>query len=203
MTQVETIVVGDFAENCYLVEKQGSLLVIDPGHSPRRILARIAGSGADKVEAVLLTHGHEDHIGAVDEVVKQCRCPVYAAKADQRLFTDPRVNDLDGLFTPVAAAIHWLTGQTALTLGPFAVDIYYTPGHTAGSLTFAVGNDLFSGDTLFAGGVGRTDLFSGSDNQLKQSLALFSRFPLDMRVFPGHGPATTIGAELAGNPYLR
>ena len=199
--KLETLVLGLIETNCYFISEGSSLLIIDPASSPRRLIEKINNSYEGRVTAILLTHGHFDHIGAVDALVRTYDCPVYGCKDDERLFTDEKVNSMAGMSATVKSEITWLEDEV-ITLGGIEVKVYYTPGHSPGSVMFEIGGMLFSGDTIFYEGIGRTDLYGGSFSQLKQSAEILNRLPYDMIIYPGHGPETTVGHELRYNPYL-
>ena len=193
--KVETLVLGMVETNCYLVSENGSLLIIDPASSGRRLVDRINRDYEGKLDGILLTHGHFDHIGAVDHLVKEYGCPVYGCRDDEKLFTDAAVNSLMGMNATVKSPITWVKGNS-MKVGSIIVKIYYTPGHSPGSVMYEIGGILFSGDTIFHESVGRTDLYGGSFSQLKQSLDVLNSLPYDMVICPGHGESTTVGHEL-------
>jgi hydroxyacylglutathione hydrolase len=211
---------GSFQANCYLLGAAGSgeAVVVDPGEgATERILALLAEHRLRAV-AVLLTHGHLDHIAAAAEVCRKADIPAYLHTEDHHLLDDP----LAGLSPQLAGALSALdltdlrppsvldlSSTPSVELAGLTISVDPTPGHTGGSVVFRVAGAadrpevLLSGDTLFAGSVGRTDLPGGSTPQLLESIAreLLSR-PDDAVVLPGHGPTTTIGAERTGNPFL-
>ena len=199
--KVQKIVVGSFATNCYLLVKDDSLLLIDPGASFRKISQIIDGYENCSLKGILLTHGHFDHIGAVDDLVRKYGCPVFACQEDEVLLRNGDINSMAGISNTVTSKVNWLEGDS-VNIGPFEAGILYTPGHTAGSVMFIIEGRLFSGDTLFARSVGRTDLYSGSYSQLKQSLQVVYSLPPEMVVYPGHDQETDIETEIRYNPYL-
>ena len=196
--EIETLVLGAFETNCYLLKKGNEALLIDAAGSWRRIAERIGGS---ELKGILLTHGHFDHIGAADRLVREFGCPLYMSRDDQVLLDDPEINSLAG-YTAAVRTRPVFIEREELRVGSFDIRVLFTPGHTEGSLMFIIDDSLFSGDTLFWEGVGRTDLYSGSWAKLQQSLSVLTTLPHDMKVYPGHGPATTVGHELTYNPYL-
>ena len=199
--KVETLVLGTLGTNCYLVSTEKTVLVIDPGFSPRRIIDRIEHQYRGNLTAVLLTHGHFDHIGAVDALVRTYHCPVYGCRDDEKLFTDPSFNTMFYQTAMVKSEITWFD-STDMKIDDISVRIIYSPGHSPGSVMYEIDGKLFAGDTVFHEGVGRTDLYGGSYSQLKQSLTVLNELPFDMVIYPGHGEFTTVGHELQYNPYL-
>lgn len=195
---LDILPIGLYGENSYVLHDQKHVLLIDPGRYADQIAGRIAKD--EKVDAIVLTHGHEDHTGAVDDMVDLYHCPVYMDTKDLPL-VDPANAGKLGYSAPVYAKITPLQEKT--TAGTFDLYIMETPGHTAGSVCIRYRNLLFTGDTLFAGDIGRTDLYSGSDADMMHSLLKFRNLPHDLQVFPGHGPSSTIGRELSVNPYLQ
>ena len=199
--EVITLVLGLYQTNCYILKKGSDLLVIDPGYSPRRVIETIRSLEGCTLKAILLTHGHFDHIGAVDAVINTFGCPVYACKDDEDIIVPGKISSRENMGVCVSSEISWLEGNE-LKAGDFDIRIFYTPGHTPGSVMYVIENNLFSGDTLFNESVGRTDLYGGSYSQLKQSLKVVETLPFDMVVYPGHEGASTIEHELKYNPFL-
>jgi glyoxylase-like metal-dependent hydrolase (beta-lactamase superfamily II) len=188
--KIETVTVGPLATNCYLVGSGGGVVIVDPGAQARKLVAAVAGR---PVEAVLLTHGHSDHAGAVDEVVSATGAPWFVSAADEALAAKYARTAPSGV----------LQDGEPLTFGSTTWEVLATPGHTPGSVCFHGPGVLFSGDTLFAGGVGRTDLAGGSTEALFASLRdRILTLPDETAVYPGHGEATTIGRERETNPYV-
>ena len=205
---VEMLTVGQVAENCFLLRREGSdrLLVIDPGEEPERILAAIEATGA-KAEAILITHCHFDHIGAVAPVAAATGAPVYCPEIELPLLADIMAFVPWEGFGPYESyeADHSLRGGETLELAGLELDVVFTPGHSPGHVTYAVRgeNALFSGDVLFQGSVGRVDLPGGDGPTLLASIAqLLEAHPEETVVHPGHMGLTTLGAERATNPFL-
>jgi glyoxylase-like metal-dependent hydrolase (beta-lactamase superfamily II) len=205
---VEMLTVGQVAENCFLLRRQGSdrLLVVDPGEEPERILAAIEATGA-KAEAILITHCHFDHIGAVAPVAAATGAPVYCPEIELPLLADIMAFVPWEGFGPYESyeADHSLRGGETLELARLELDVIFTPGHSPGHVTYAVRgeNALFSGDVLFQGSVGRVDLPGGDGPTLLASIAhLLEAHPEETVVHPGHMGLTTLGAERATNPFL-
>lgn len=187
---IESLTVGEVAANCYLVENAETheLFLVDPGAEAERIISRIGGR---KPVAVLLTHAHFDHIGAADMLCRRFGIPLYVHRDDASKLTDPMGN-VSGLFgmpmTIETKPSVWLEGGETLRLGGMEVEVLHTPGHSAGSVCYLMREEpcIFTGDTLFANGYGRTDFPDGSFSQLRQSLRmLFSLMPR-MITYPGH-----------------
>ncbi len=203
---IERLTVGWAAENCYLAEnkKTGSMLIIDPGDEAERILKKIGEMNAAP-EAVLLTHGHYDHIGAADEIREKYRIPVCALDAEREVLTDPGKNLTyeNGAAYTVEADRFFHDGEQVSYAG-FTISVMHTPGHTIGSTCYYLPQEavLFSGDTLFCCSVGRTDFPTGSMAAMHNSVheKLFA-LPEETAVYPGHEGETTIGYEKRYNPY--
>jgi hydroxyacylglutathione hydrolase len=204
---VEMLTVGAIAENCFLLRRQGSdrVLVVDPGEEAERILAAAGEMG--QVEAILLTHCHFDHIGAVAPVAAATGAPVYCPKLEVPLLADIMAFVPWPGFGPYESydADETVAGGEALELAGLELDVIFTPGHSPGHVTYSVrGEDaLFSGDVLFQGSVGRVDLPGGDGPTLMQSIGtLLDTHPDETVVHPGHMGITTLGAERASNPFL-
>lgn len=177
-------------------------MVIDPGANAEKIREKIAETPEEKVLAILLTHAHYDHIGAVDELHALYQCPVYLSRGDWKL---SRNEDLNRIYSRSAKITCEETDYPSgdLVIGPFTFQVYETPGHSAGSVCLRCDDCLFTGDTLFAGSAGRTDLYSGSEWKLRESLRLLAGLDPKLKVYPGHEGSTTLEEELRTNPYLR
>ena len=205
---VEMLTVGAIAENCFLVRRQSSdrVLVVDPGEEAERILAAAAAMG--EVEAILLTHCHFDHIGAVAPVAAATGAPVYCPKLEVPVLADiMRFVPWEG-FGPYESydADETVAGGETLELAGLELDVIFPPGHSPGHVTYSVrGEDaIFSGDVLFQGSVGRVDLPGGDWSTLLASIGeLVDTLPPGTRVLPGHMGETTLGEEHATNPYLQ
>jgi len=205
---VEMLTVGPVAENCFLVRPQGGdrLIIIDPGEEAERILAAVEATGAS-VEAILITHCHFDHIGAVAPVAAATGAPVYCPEFEVPILADiMRWVPWEG-FGPYESyeADEVVNGDETLELAGLELEVVHTPGHSPGHVTYAVRGEpaIFSGDVLFQGSVGRTDLPGSDGATLLASLGkLLDTFPDETVVHPGHMGLTTIGAERATNPFL-
>ena len=199
--KVEVIKVGMFQTNCYLVSNENEMIIIDPGASFKKIDEVIQKNENVKVVAILLTHGHFDHIGAVDKIKEKYNCPIIASQEDEKILRNQKNNNLAGFAASVESEIKWIENDE-LNLGSIKVKVLFTPGHSAGSVMYIIDGKLFSGDTLFKLSVGRTDLYSGNEHKLKESLQQLYNLDRDMIVYPGHEESTTVGFELDHNPYI-
>ncbi len=205
---VEMLTVGAIAENCFLLRREGSdrVLIVDPGEEPERILAALEEIGGT-AEAILLTHCHFDHVGAVTPVAAATGAPVYCPEIETPILAN--IMDFvpwDG-FGPFEdyEADETVAGGETLELAGLELDVIFTPGHSPGHVTYSVrGEDaIFSGDVLFQGSVGRVDLPGGDGPTLIMSIRkLIESHPEETVVYPGHMGTTTLGAERATNPFL-
>jgi hydroxyacylglutathione hydrolase len=200
--------VGQVAENCYLFRADDSdrALIVDPGDEADRILAPVEELGLT-VDAILLTHCHFDHIGAVAPVAAATGAPVYCPEIEVPLLADIMAFVPWPGFGPFESydADETVAGGEKLDLAGFEIDVIFTPGHSPGHVTYSIrGEDaIFSGDVLFQGSVGRTDLPGGDwDTLLKSIGGLVESHPPETMVYPGHMAITSLGAERASNPFL-
>jgi glyoxylase-like metal-dependent hydrolase (beta-lactamase superfamily II) len=205
--ETSALVVGSFETNCWLLSNgDGHAIVIDPGDEAQRILRELDRREL-QVSAYVLTHGHVDHISALSALYARRPAPI-VMHADDAAWAFTRMNELPPFYDAPATAgpVTPLPpdGDTYVVDG-MACRVLSTPGHTPGSvcLYFEDAGLLFSGDTLFAGSVGRTDLKGGSPRQLQQSLKKLGVLPDGVRVCPGHGPASTIGREKKTNMFMQ
>lgn len=203
---IDTVVVGPLQENSYVVacEDSKEAVIIDPGAEAERIYRVVTFHGF-RLKYIMNTHGHLDHIGGIAELVNKSGAPFLLHQDDLYLLDNLEQEPLQAyLQVPVPPAPQQLLQDgDRLTVGSLEFQVLHTPGHTPGSVCFLIGSVLFSGDTLFANSVGRTDLPSGNHDQLLKSIRE-KLLPLDdsVRVYPGHGNATTIGMERAYNPFF-
>ena len=203
---VRMFTVGRVQENCFLFRQDGSndALIVDPGEEAPKLLAAIDELGVD-LKAILLTHTHFDHVGAVAPVAKATGAPVYCPKLEVGVLQDIMSYVPWAGFGPFES---WdpeetVEGGEELQLAGFDIDVIFTPGHSPGHVTYAVEDALFSGDVLFQQSIGRTDLPGGDHATLLASIAtLLERFDDDTVVHPGHMGLTTLGRERATNPFL-
>jgi hydroxyacylglutathione hydrolase len=205
---VRMFTVGPVAENSYLFRRDGSdrALIVDPGDEPDKLIGAIEGLGV-KLEGILLTHTHFDHVGAVAPVAKATGAEVWVPRLESFVLAD--INSFVpwpgfGPFESYAAE-HLLDGGERLDLAGFEIDVLFTPGHSPGHVTFSIPEEaaVFSGDVLFQQSVGRTDLPGGDWGTLLESIRLLvDSLPAETAVYPGHMGTTTLGAERASNPFL-
>ena len=204
MLKVHTLPLGSYQTNCYIVcdSEATGCAVIDPGYDAPAILAKVAGLGLT-VDAVLLTHGHFDHVGAVEEIVEKTGCKLWMKESDW----SQRISPMTAYFYPLAncdfTEVQFCEEGEVIQAGSLTFTVMTTPGHTWGSVCYLCGDALFSGDTLFAGSCGRTDLPGGDWATITQSLHRLKEIEANLRVFPGHGPSSTLHTEKTTNPYLR
>jgi glyoxylase-like metal-dependent hydrolase (beta-lactamase superfamily II) len=203
---VRTYTVGPVQENCHIVRadaQSSRAVIVDPGDEPERLLEAAQSLDAE-IEAILLTHCHFDHIGAVAPIARATGAPVYCPRIELPLLSDVMRWVPPG-FGPFEnyEADHALDGGEQLSIAGMDIEVLYTPGHSPGHLTFATGGALLSGDVLFQGSVGRVDLPGGDWATLEASIEqLVRRFGGETVVYPGHMGVTTLERELATNPFL-
>ena len=203
--KIEWVTVGPFQENSYLVTDEGSGrgVLIDPGDEPARIIRMVRAADVE-IEAVWLTHAHLDHLGAVAAVTREWKVPVFLHQSDlvlyRRAASQAAFYGLE-LEQP-ADPDRWLEDGNAVTVGASRFTVRHTPGHSPGHVVFVSDTVMLGGDLLFAGSIGRTDLPFSSPEAMDASLALVAGLDPEIVVYPGHGPPTSIGAELATNPFL-
>jgi hydroxyacylglutathione hydrolase len=205
---VRMFTVGPVAENTYIFRHEGSdrALIVDPGDEPDKLLGAVDALGVT-LEGILLTHTHFDHVGAVAPVAKATGAEVWVPEAEKFVLDDIMAFVPWPGFGPFESydAEHTLSGGDRLELAGFEIDVLFTPGHSPGHVTFSIPSEsaVFSGDVLFEGSVGRTDLPGGDWGTLLESIrGLVEGLPEETTVYPGHMGVTSLGAERAGNPFL-
>lgn len=194
---IDCLPIGQFEENVYILHENNKVLIIDPGANAKEIIRHIDSS--EEVVGILLTHGHADHTQAVDDLYDKYQCKIFISMRDFAL-VDPCKQRNEAYCYPIYSNLYDYCDISLIE--DFKLKVYETPGHTSGSVCIKYKNVLFTGDTLFSSSIGRTDLYSGNDEEMRDSLLLLKSLPKDLRVYPGHGPSTTIGDELLKNPYL-
>lgn len=203
---IHKIITGTIQENCYILEQAGYGLIIDPGDDGEKIIQKIEELDIQPI-AVLLTHAHFDHIGALDTVTSRYDLSVYIHHAEEKALIDPDFNlsSMSGKPITTQPADKIIYTEGSQQIGPFQFEIRHTPGHSPGSLSYVFHDQevVFAGDALFKGSIGRTDLPNGDLETLLSSITdkllnLNSHFT----VYPGHGMKTTIKNEIDTNPFL-
>ncbi len=209
MIDVRAFTVGPVQENCYFVRRPqaSSAVIVDPGEEAPRLLDALDALGIQTVDAILLTHCHFDHVGAVKAIHDATGAPVWCPELETELLANINAYTFPG-FGPYEGHVaeHTLAGGETLDLADLSFDVRFTPGHSPGHVTYAVRDEaaLLSGDVLFQGSVGRTDLPGGDWPTLLASIeSLIEEFQPETRVYPGHMGVTTLGDEQATNPFLR
>ncbi|OCA91103.1 hypothetical protein A8F94_04380 [Bacillus sp. FJAT-27225] len=199
---------GGIQANCYILHRNdGTCLIVDPGDEAKKLIRVITEKKLTPL-AVILTHAHFDHIGAVDTVRDHYKIPVYLHKKEEKWLGDPALNG--SAFFPVEPvkvkdADHLFKGEGEMEIAGFHFTLYETPGHSPGGVSFYFPDDglVVAGDSLFMGSIGRTDLPGGNSKELLNSIhTKLLTLPEETIVLPGHGPATTIGDEMDSNPFL-
>ena len=200
--QIHTLPLGAYQTNTYIVENSGRCAIIDPGFEPKTIL-NFLSDRALTADAVLLTHGHFDHVGAVEKIVSETGCALWMSQRDW----SQKPNFLTARLYPIAncdfTQVQFCEDGETLHAADLAFTVMETPGHTWGSVCYLCGDALFSGDTLFAGSCGRTDLPGGDWDTIAESLKRLAALDGSYTVYPGHGNSTSLAHEKQYNPYMR
>ncbi|MBQ2236772.1 MAG: MBL fold metallo-hydrolase [Clostridia bacterium] len=201
--EIKVLPLGLIAANCYMISSNEAAIVIDPGkYSP--LVAEFLIQNKPKERAILLTHSHFDHICGAKQLRDETASDIIVSKKDEEGLFNTYLSLSDQFHakqTPFHADKTVIDGEF-INIGDLKIKCIETPGHTPGSMCFLIGNELFSGDTLFSGSIGRTD-FPGSNHfEMLSSLKKLSAFSKTINVYPGHGESTTIGEELLSNPYF-
>ncbi len=196
---IHTLPLGFLQANCYIVSEGEKCIAIDPGGEPEALLQFLQEKGLC-LEAVLLTHGHFDHVGAAEALAKHTGCEIWMHPGDQGYGAEYlQMFPLLGSRLPLQP----LEAGDGLQIAGLNMKILETPGHTRGSVCICIGDAMFSGDTLFSGSIGRTDLAGGDIRAMQKSLDFLKALDQNYTVYPGHGPKTSLDREKRVNPYLR
>lgn len=194
--EIRVLHLGHIKTNCWLVSTENAAVVIDPGFKSEAA-AKFLNAAEGKARMILITHAHFDHIGGAEYLRREAGVEIGIGEADAPVLADPELN-LSNKFhahvRPFAADLLFKDGE-CFNVGDIPFKVILTPGHTAGSVAYLSKDRLFSGDTLFAGAVGRVDLPGGNAKALKRSLKRLTSLPPETQVFPGHGDCTVIAAE--------
>ena len=201
---IKTLAVGDLQTNCHILidEKTSECIIIDPGADYYRIIEELKGLS---VGYIVNTHGHGDHIGANSKLKEKYSCQILIHSLDAGMLVSPEEN-LSSSFYPVGVksfkADRLLEDGNEIACGKYTLKVLHTPGHTPGGICLLGEGFIFTGDTLFCGSVGRWDLPGGDGNALRNSVNKLSRFPPEIKIYPGHGPACVLKDEIKHNPFL-
>lgn len=203
---VEILELGPYFVNCYIVGDPvtGEGMIIDPSYDPHRIISHVDRFGLE-IKGILITHGHADHIGALDEIRKHYSVPVFIGRGDIHMLTDSTANlsEFTGGGITTDKPERTLEEGDTVSVGRFSFHVLETPGHSPGSISLYGNGIVFTGDALFLGSIGRTDFPGCSHETLIDSIkSKLLTLPDDTIIYPGHGPDTTIGQEREYNPFL-
>lgn len=193
--KIELLCRGMVESNCYALVNDGEAVLVDAGARPDDIDAALQKRGL-KLRAILLTHGHFDHIFGAEAVAEKHRVPVYIHENDEEMLSDGMKNAYSVFFGGEWGEFHGaetFNGGDVLSIFGEEIEVIHTPGHSEGSVCFKVGNNLFTGDTIFSRGTGRCDLYSGDTDKIRDSIAMLDKLPHDMTVYPGHGISCKLG----------
>ena len=205
--RIKKFVIGMIGTNCYVVSNENTkeCFIVDPAVCDKNVISYIETEGLS-LKAILLTHGHFDHILAAEAIRDRYQIPIYACQKEEKTLQDPKINlTAYHMDSYTLKADVYLTDLQVVELAGFSVQMIETPGHTVGSCCYYLKDEgvLFSGDTVFCGSVGRTDFPEGSTAAIVESLhRLLDALPDDTEVYPGHDASTTIGYEKRYNPFV-
>jgi len=203
---LKTLTVGELETNCYILGDEGTRqgIIIDPGGEFTLIEKNLMELNL-KIKYIVLTHGHSDHMGALTELRKRTGAQILIHQEDAEMLVEPEKNLSILSSKPVSApdADRLLKHKDKIKIGKIELEVLQTPGHTRGSISLLTDKIIFTGDLIFYGSVGRTDLPGGSYQKLLRSIQdIILKFEDDTIIYPGHGPATTVGEERRNNPFL-
>lgn len=200
---IQTFEMGSIGTNCYVVyNEKGNCAIVDCDGNTTALFHYISQNNL-KPSHILLTHGHFDHIGAVEEVKEKYGCAIYACQKEAALLSDPVLNASNMSYRPISlTADVWVKEGDVITVGDLEFKVIETPGHTEGSICFIIENVILSGDTLFLGSCGRVDFPTGDPTAMMASLKRLKNLEGDYTVYPGHGPSTTLEYERKTNPFM-
>ncbi len=202
--KVKKLILGFFNVNCYIVYGGKVSFIIDPGADADKVINTLKNENI-KPDFILNTHGHYDHIGAVPELVDYFKIPFYIHPGDELIIRSPEKN-FSSIFSgnPLSLTTYNLINNEVIEfLNNNDIKVFNMPGHTPGSIVILTGNYLFTGDLLFRGGIGRTDLYGGDYDMIVKSLKKLNEFDKNLLVFPGHGASTNLAWELENNYFLK
>ena len=204
MRKIDNVIVGSYENNCYIIRDEASstCVLVDPGSEAQRILAKTRELGLT-IEAILLTHGHFDHVLAVKEIAEATSCPIWMHPGDHHPASGAMIDFFYPLSKEDLPNIQYCNDADVLNLAGLTIQVLATPGHTEGSVCYRFEDILITGDTLFAGSIGRTDLPGGSYQTIQYSLSRLVALEENYRIFPGHGESSDLATEKRSNPYLR
>jgi glyoxylase-like metal-dependent hydrolase (beta-lactamase superfamily II) len=202
--KIEKLILGYFAVNCYIVDMQDLKILIDPGADFKTLQKFLISNDTRRPDLILNTHGHYDHIGAVPQLMEEYGIAFYIDRDEEQIITDPEKN-CSSIFSQNTLSLktyNLINSADKKYFNSFGIEIIKTPGHTPGSIMIRIEKKLFTGDLLFKGAIGRTDLPGGSLGDIKSSLSMLKRFDMELEVLPGHGPDSILEDEFRTNPYL-
>ncbi len=206
MLNIISLSLGPMPTNCYIVYDESSkdAVIFDPAYEAEKIIKTIEDYSLN-IKYIFLTHGHFDHIMALEEIRDLTGAKLFVGLQDNELITDPRksyVYQYGGSDVPCRTAEVLISGGENIPFGEYFITAVHTPGHTAGSVCYIIEDNIFSGDTLFKGATGRYDLYSGNLKQLRESMKWFASLEGDYKILPAHGDCSTLDFEKKTNPYL-
>lgn len=204
---VERLPLGVYGANCYIIicEDTKEAMIVDLGGEPEEIIKKSKREGF-KINCIVLTHGHGDHIAGVPGFLKEIKCPVYAHEKEEEMLNDPKLNLSSTMYMDKISIKldRLLKDGDVIKVGNLNIKVIHTPGHTIGGICLKVDNYILTGDTLFQGSIGRTDLYGGSYDTIIDSINdKILIYDDETIILSGHGPATTINAEKRTNPFVR